>query len=164
MEALCGDCRLLANDGSMALRTQASRCCVCGGQLGATDKVRGFPPFVVNRLDALAIFSDGLAHELCLDSHPLRELLGFELHRLEASSERRECLECGLRVDSPSISGLACISSDSDDAISEYNYSWIHESCVGGSEQFLRFRKLFAKMDGEGRFDGLRYAPWTIAV
>ena len=77
---------------------EMSTCLICDGLLHETDDIVGFPPFVLNEVDPIHIFSDSAAHYLCLQG----DKLGVQaLNELKEWTNRngpgkRECSVCGM--------------------------------------------------------------------
>jgi hypothetical protein len=79
-----------------------SRCAICGERLEDADEIRGFPPFIVNELDPLHLFTDAGVHEICLERHPRRNELFERLDQYHAWIERRQvCSICGGLISDP---------------------------------------------------------------
>jgi hypothetical protein len=101
------------------------------------DGVVAFPAFVRDKKDPLYIFHDSVAHETCLQQHPLKGLLEQILNDLEIklAPENRNCFICGRKISNPNdYMAFGCMSSDKNSLLFPLNFQQYHISCFRNSK------------------------------
>ncbi len=92
-------------------------------------EVLGFPAFIANKKDPLHLFSDGVFHRLCIDSHPLSDELAcrYEAWRAANRPAARICIASGAPITDPDdYIGLGFLVSSSTHEL--YPFNWAHFS------------------------------------
>src|SRR5258708_331656 len=114
----------------MALFIPGVPCAICKQPVAAGDQTL-FPPFTGNQADPVYKFSDGVAHEKCYCEAPEWEAVESVLARLDEMRRNKVCVICHQPIlHSDEYFALTLLSDDPTNALSLWNFTWFHRSCL----------------------------------
>ncbi|MCF6403784.1 hypothetical protein L3C95_12910 [Chitinophaga filiformis] len=143
-----------------------SQCVLCGQTLDNSKEITGAPPLTSNIKDPLFIFSDAGMHVSCLDAHPLKENLLYQIQqgdRVRGAANAR-CIVDGELITHPDdMLGFGMLTSDLGEPLAAFNfiilnrnnkYKWDKRNAfISLAEEFIRSRK----WESYGPFNSLEY-------
>ncbi|UPK69138.1 hypothetical protein [Chitinophaga filiformis] len=149
-----------------------SKCVLCGQKLNCVDEITAAPPLTSNTKDPLFVFSDAGMHVACLDGHPLKDSLFYQIEQLDnvTGGAKARCIVDGNLITHPGdMLALGMLTSDLNEPLAAFNfiilnrnnrYRWNRrEEFISLAEEFI----LNAKWEPYGPFDMLKYIMKELA-
>ena len=138
-----------------------SECGICGKPIMGSEKVASFPPIIANRLDPMAIFSDGNFHSECFRKHPLSSamLVRYELYK--QLSKSKTCEVCGSEITCPE--DFLCTGAFGLPDNPRFDYRILHKSCIPTWQDAEAFRSFLAELRASQHWDGPALS-WLILI
>jgi hypothetical protein len=141
----------------MALFIEGMTCPLCGKPMHANQERISFSPFVVNELDPLWIFSDGVFHAECVRNHPLgnKAVATHEELRAKTSPQNRRCVVSGKLISEPDhYLGVGILTSDPSDPLYRFNSAQFDRAALADWPERKTFVGLLAEALSSGRMKG----------
>lgn len=143
-----------------------SKCVLCGQTLNSVDEITAAPPLTSNTKDPLFVFSDAGMHIACLDGHPLKDSLFYQIEQLDnvTGATKPRCIVDGNLITHPrDMLALGMLTSDPNEPLAAFNfiilntnnkYKWDkREEFISLAEEFIRN----GKWEPYGPFNALEY-------
>lgn len=141
----------------MAIFFQGAICNLCGLPINAAADAAMFSPFVSDRADPLFVFSDSVAHAVCLERHPLSaDATHWHAEAVRnRTTAMKVCEVCGKSIQDPDdYFGTGLLSRSVDSPLFEYNFAHVHQSHLDQWPRYEEFRRCMEATQAEGGWQG----------
>ncbi len=133
----------------------STKCPLCGEVLNDEKEFTGFPHFIANMKDVLAIFTDSGIHIECLNNHSLKNEALFYRDKFRAtipSPNSKCCIDNKLILKAEDIFSIPMLTSDVNEVLFRFNFLTFNKHNLSKWKDKLLFIKTAKQFIKDGKW------------